>query len=78
MLSAKHGGRMSRWLEYIAQERDDKRKRLYALTSGIVQLSMTTEGIRRDITQETVDKLTANIAEIEQILTEEGYTVPDA
>ena len=69
---------MSRWLEYIAQERDDKRKRLYALTSGIVQLSMTTEGIRRDITQETVDKLTANIAEIEQILTEEGYTVPDA
>jgi hypothetical protein len=71
MLGAKHGGDMT-WLEFIRDERTDKLEAIEMLSSGRVQLHMTTNGVRKDITDERLAKLKEDVAEIEQILTEEG------
>jgi hypothetical protein len=68
---------MSRWLNYLANERAEKLHQIDALGSGLVQLHMTTEGVRRDITAERLERLKADVAEIEQILREAGCTWPD-
>lgn len=69
---------MSRWLNYLANDRDDKRKRLYSLESGACTLQVTIAGDVRDITNEQIAKLKADVTEIEQILIENGRTIPDA
>jgi hypothetical protein len=63
-----------RWLGYLAGERHHKLKRIYALSSGAARLHMTHDGVQRDITDETIARLRADVAEIEQILKEEGCT----
>jgi hypothetical protein len=60
------------WLEYLKHERANKLSQAVTLASGKVQLHMTTNGVKRDITQQQLEKLEADIAEIEQILIEEG------
>jgi len=60
------------WISFLKHQREDKRKRLYALRSGIVRLHMTLEGVQTDITDEQIKTLEADVAEIEEILTSEG------
>jgi hypothetical protein len=67
-----------RWINYLANERADKLRRIDTFTSGLVRFHVTTEGVQRDVTDETVAKLREDVAEIEQILIEEGCTIPDA
>ena len=60
------------WLEYLRKERADKLKRIEALGRDGIELSIMEAGVRRDITEEQIDKLKADVAEIEEILREEG------
>jgi hypothetical protein len=39
---------------------------------------MTVEGITRDVTDEELTKLRDDVAELDEILTEEGCSFPDA
>jgi hypothetical protein len=65
------------WLNYLAQERADKLNRLDVLTSRCARLHMTADGVTRDITDEQIAKLREDIAEIEEILREEGCSFPE-
>jgi len=60
------------WVEYLTHDRANKLTQAVTLASGKVQLNMTTNGVMKDITQQQLEKLEAEIAEIEQILIEEG------
>lgn len=60
------------WLEYLKHERGNKLNQAVVLASGKVQLHMTSSGVTKDITQQQLNKLEAEIAEIEQILIEEN------
>lgn len=66
---------MNDWLNYLADERKEKLEQLEVLSSGRVQLHMTTNGVRKEITEERIEKLKADIAEIERILAEDGPAV---
>lgn len=63
-----------RWIAYLSAERQYKLHRIAAFDTGFARLHMTTEGVQLDITDETVAKLREDVAEIEQILSEEGIT----
>ena len=60
------------WIEYLLREREDKRKRIYALQIGSARLHLTVDGVQTDATQEHLEMLKSNVTEIEQILTDEG------
>jgi len=60
------------WLEYLKHERANKLSQAVTLASGKVQLHMIANGVKKDITQQQLEKLEAEIAEIEQILVDEG------
>lgn len=60
------------WLEYLVKEREGKLSSLEMMSSGRVRSYMSENGIQRETTEENVEKLKEDLAEIEQILTEEG------
>ena len=63
---------LQRWLIYLANERREKLHRIDAFASGYARLSMTTEGVQRDITEESLQRLREDVAEIDRILVEAG------
>jgi hypothetical protein len=69
---------MKRWLHYLANERAYKLSRIDALASGWARLQMISDGATRDVTDEELEKLRADVAEIDHILSEEGCSFPDA
>jgi hypothetical protein len=68
---------MDRRLNYLANDRAFKLNRIHALSSGWARLHMTADGVTHDITDEELGRLREDVAEIEQILTEEGCSFPD-
>jgi hypothetical protein len=60
------------WVEYLKHDRANKLSQAVSLAAGKVRLHVTTKGVQKDITQQQLEKLEAEIAEIEQILIDEG------
>lgn len=60
------------WREYLLQERTEKLSEVEILSSGRVRSYISTNGVQRETTDENVEKLKADIAEIEEILREDG------
>jgi hypothetical protein len=61
-----------RFIEYLYEERDRIQERLEVLTSGKCQLLQIAAGKQEDITENNIAALRNQLAEIEQILAEEG------
>ena len=63
------------WVEFLRYERLEKLSHLDVLGSGRVQSFMRTDGVQRETTQENIERLTAEIAQIEQILRDAGEPI---
>lgn len=63
------------WHDYLRYERGEKMREIEMLSSGRVRSFITTDGVQRETTQENVEKLKSDIAEIEQILRDAGEPV---
>ena len=58
------------WHDFLRRERSDKLVEIEMLSSGRVRSFLTTDGVQRETTEQGIEKLKADIAEIEQILTD--------
>lgn len=63
------------WLDYLHEQRAEKLGQIDALETGNVQLFETNEGVTRETTAEQLAKLKSDVAEIRQILVEEGIDI---
>ena len=63
-----------RFREYLAKERDCLKKRLDYCDSHTCELWETSDGERKDVTEEYAAGLRSRLAEIEQMLVEEDLS----
>lgn len=63
-----------RFIDYLGKERDDLQRRIDNLGSGKCEMWETIDGRRMNVTEEYVARLRSRLAEIEQILVEEGFS----
>ena len=63
-----------RIIEYLRGQRTELQRRIELLSSGKFQLMEITDGESKDVTEEHIAKLHNHLAEVEQILTEEGLS----
>lgn len=63
------------WMEFLRYERLEKLSHLDVLATGRVQSFTRTNGELRETTGENIEKLTAEVAQIEQILREAGEPI---
>lgn len=60
------------WRDYLLEERTQQLEQISFLGSGNVRLHVTTNGVQRDVTEERLETTKKHLAEVEQILREEG------
>ena len=63
-----------RFQDYLVKERYDLKIRIVRLTSRHLEMWETTEGARRDVTDDYAAHLQTRLAEIEQMIVEEGLS----
>lgn len=63
------------WLTYLREQRTRKLSQIDALETGTVQLSSTEGDVTTDITSAELAKLKSEVAEIRQVLIDEGITL---
>ena len=64
-------------LRYAREQRAQKLARIEALETGDLQLFETMEGITTETTAEQLAKLKSEVAEIRQVLIDEGIAVDE-
>ena len=62
------------WLEYLRDERCRKLSQIDAIETGTMQLFETVDGVTREVTGEQLALLKAGVAEIRQVLIDEGVS----
>lgn len=63
-----------RFIDYLQKERADLERRLAIVQAGRCQMWESADGDRKDVTDEYAAGLRSRIAEIEQIMVEEGLS----
>ena len=63
-----------RFIDYLRKERADLERRLANVQSGRCQMWESSDDSRKDVTDEYAAGLRSRIAEIDQILVEEGLS----
>jgi hypothetical protein len=63
-----------RFRDYLLREHDSLQRRLDNLQSRKCEIWETSDGARKDVTEEYAAGLRSRIAEIEQLLVEEGLS----
>jgi hypothetical protein len=63
-----------RFIDYLRKERDDLQRRIDNLESRKCEMWETTDGRRKDVTDEYSAGLRSRLAQIDQILVEEGLS----
>jgi len=63
-----------RFRDYLYKEAANLKQRADYLESGKCEMWESTDGLRKNVTEEHVASLRARIAEIEQMLVEEGLS----
>jgi hypothetical protein len=66
-----------RWFDYLEERKAEKLRQIDRLETGEVELSATISGVASDITAEELSKLKSEVAQIRQVILDEGMT-PDA
>lgn len=64
-------------LDYLREQRAQKLVRIEALETGELQLFETMEGVTTETTSEQLAKLKSDVAEIRQVLIDEGFAVDE-
>ena len=66
-----------RSFDYLEERKAEKLRQIDRLETGEVELSATISGVASDITAEELSKLKSEVAQIRQVILDEGMT-PDA
>jgi len=61
-------------LKYLTEERDELKTRIDLMESGRIWFGETVNGVRRDTTEELIERNKKNLAEIERIISEAEAT----
>ncbi len=63
------------WQEHLLQQRKYQLGQIKFLGSGKARLHVIEGGVTRDVTEERLEQTKKNLAEVEQILRDEGFSL---